>query len=61
VLGEVVEGHAQLAPVRQLEREVVEVGVALAHERRRVVVGVDVQPGALVAEAVGHLMPRTSQ
>ena len=39
VLGEVVECHAELAPVDHLERDVVEVGVALPDEGEDVVVG----------------------
>ena len=52
-----VERDPQLAPVGQLEREMVEVVVALADERDRVVIGAEVQPRALVAEAIGEPHP----
>src|SRR3954453_10295980 len=46
VLGDVVERHAQLAPVAQLEGDVVEARRRARDERDRVVVSVDVKPGA---------------
>jgi hypothetical protein len=49
-----VEGDAKLAPVGHLQREVVEVRIALGHQGDDVVVAVDVEPGPLVAEAVGQ-------
>ncbi len=52
VLGQVVERDAQLAPVGQLEREVVEVRRLGAHQRDRVVVGAQAQPVAGLLEAI---------
>src|SRR5436309_10814304 len=57
VLREVVEGDSELAPVDELEREVVQVRVALVDEGEGVVIGVDVQPDARAAEAVGDAHP----
>ena len=54
MLSEVIEGDAQVAPVDEVEREVMEVRGRLADQRHHVVVGVDVQPHALAAEVVGH-------
>ncbi len=53
VLGQVVERDSHLAEVAQLEREVVEVRRFLLEHRVDVVVGVQVEPDALVAEPVG--------
>ena len=53
VLAEVIEGDAQVAPVDEIEREVVKVRRRLADERHHVMVGVDVQPHALDAQVVG--------
>ena len=53
-----VEGDPELAPVDHLEREVMEVGVALLHEGEHVVVSVHVEPDSLVAEAVGDTHPQ---
>ena len=50
---EVVERVAHLADVDDVEREVVEVAVALVDQRHHVVVAVDVEPDAAVAEVVG--------
>ena len=55
--GEVVEQVAHLADVDGVEGEVVEVRVALVDERHHVVVGVDVEPDARLAEPVGDLHP----
>ena len=49
VLGEVVERDPHLAEVDELEGEVVEVGRFLLDERVDVVIGVQVEPDALVA------------
>jgi hypothetical protein len=57
VLAEVVERDAELAPVDELEGEVMHVGEALVEQREDVVVAVDVQPAALVADPVGHREP----
>ena len=47
VLRQMIEGDAHLAPIHQLEREVVDVCDALVEERQHVVVAIDVQPHAL--------------
>jgi hypothetical protein len=54
VLGQVVERDPKLAPVGHLEGQMVEVRVAPVHERDRVVIGAQAQPGAGVAEPVAH-------
>ena len=58
VAAEVVERDAHLADVDDVEGEVVEVGLALVDERHHVVVGVDVEPDAVLAEPVGELHAR---
>jgi hypothetical protein len=55
VLAEVVEGHPHLSPVDKLEREVMDVRVALLGEGEDVVVAVHVQPAALLRDPVGDL------
>src|SRR5262249_38204840 len=58
VLGEMVKRYAQLSPINQLQRQMMDMRVPLAHERHYVVIGVDVQPRSLVAEAVGDPHPK---
>ncbi len=53
VPGEVVEEVAHLPDVDRVEGQVVEVGVPSVDERHHMVVGVDVEPHAAVAEPVG--------
>ena len=57
VPGEMVEQVAHLADVDDVECEVVEVRVARVDERHHVVLGVDVEPDARLAEPVGDLHP----
>ena len=54
---ELVEQVAHLPDVDGIEREMVEVRGALADQRHHVVVGVDVEPDALLAETVAEPHP----
>ena len=51
---EMVERHPHLPDVHHVEGEVVQVAVALVHERHHVVVAIDVEPYAPVAEPVRY-------
>ena len=61
VLGEVVERDPELSPVDQLERQVMEVRIALPDQRDRVVVGVECSHTPSSPSRSVTRMPSTSQ
>ena len=60
MLAEVVEGMRSIPRVDHVEGQVVEVRVALVHERHHVVVGVDVEPDPVAGQPVRDPHAETS-